>query len=190
MAKYSNFTDPELVAMLNNGDQLAHSEIFERYKAVLYRHAIRIINDQEEVSDIIQELFLTLWQKKGTIVLSTSLSAYLYQAIRNRIFDFIAHQKVANKYLDSLRDFADQGQYITDNTIREKELNAIIEKEISALPVKMREVFDMSRFTDLTYKQIGEHLEISDKTVKRQVYNAVRILRLKINFILAFFPFF
>ncbi|ACU03579.1 RNA polymerase sigma factor [Pedobacter heparinus] len=188
MAKYSKFTDLELVAMLNKGDQLAYTEIFERYKIILYKHAIRLINDQEEVNDIIQELFLTLWQKKGTIILTTSLSSYLYQSVRNRIFDFIAHQKVENNYLDSIRDFALNGQLITEDQIRMKELNIIIEKEISALPERMRKVFEMSRLTDLSYKQIGERLDISDKTVKQQVYNAVKILKLKINYIITILP--
>ncbi|MNX83921.1 ECF RNA polymerase sigma factor SigW [compost metagenome] len=149
-----------------------------------------MINNQEEVNDIIQELFLTLWQKRGSIVLTTSLSGYLYQGVRNRIFDYISHQKVETKYLDSIRDFALNGQMITEDQIRAKELNALIENEISALPYKMRMVFDMSRLTDLSYKQIGEQLRISDKTVKQQVHNAVKILRLKINSLLTVFLIF
>jgi RNA polymerase sigma-70 factor, Bacteroides expansion family 1 len=186
MVTYRALSDTELVALLNKSDQLAYTEIFERYKQLLYRHAFRILNDHEVVNDIIQELFLAIWQKRETLVIHSSLTAYLFQSVRNRIFDWIAHQRVESKYLQSIHDFAEKAGFITDETIRARELNRIIEKEIASLPPKMRTVFDLSRETDLTYKEIGEQLNISDKTVKQQVYNAVKILRLKINSFLFF----
>lgn len=186
MVKHNALTDLELVALLNKGDQLAYTEIFERYKLLLYRHAFHILSDHEAVNDIIQELFLDIWQRHNTLHISSSLTAYLFQSVRNRIFDYIAHKKVENKYLQFIREFAEKGAYITDETIRAKELNLLIEKEIAALPEKMRQVFELSRDTDLSYKQIGEQLNISHKTVKQQVYNAVKILRLKINSFLFF----
>jgi RNA polymerase sigma-70 factor (ECF subfamily) len=88
---------------------------------------------------------------------------------------------VRTHYINSLQDFIDQGVYITDEQIREKELSAQIEKEILCLPQKMREVFELSRNTDMSYKKIGQQLHISDKTVKKQVGNAVKILRLKLG---------
>ena len=70
---------------------------------------------------------------------------------------------------------------MTDETIREKELKGIIEREIASLPAKMRAVFEMSRNENLSYKEIAEELCISDKTVKKQINNAIKILRKKIN---------
>lgn len=189
MTDYSVFNDFELAKLLKEGDQYAYTEIFERYKGLLYKHAYRLLSDQEEANDIIQDLFLTLWQKRAGLNLTTSLSSYLYSAVRNRIFDLISHQKVASKYLDSIKAFVEQGDYITDEQIRSNELSRIIEREIASLPPKMRKVFELSRTGDLSYKEIGQQLNISDKTVKQQAYNAVKILKLKINSYLALFPF-
>ncbi len=189
MANYSEFTDNELAALLKQGDQVAYTEIFERYKIILYKHAFRILNDEEEANDIIQDIFLSIWQKRDTITLKTTLSSYLYGSIRNRVFDLISHQKVASKYMDSIRGFFEDGRYITDEQVRARELSAIIEKEIAALPPKMRRVFELSRQEELSYKDIGAQLNISDKTVKQQVHNAVKILRLKINVFFTVFPF-
>ncbi|MGO4699600.1 RNA polymerase sigma factor, partial [Paenibacillus sp. 2TAB26] len=105
MTDYSEFNDSELANLLKEGNQYAYTEIFERYKGLLYKHAFRLLNDQEEANDIIQDLFLTLWQKKAELNFRTSLSSYLYSAVRNRIFDLISHQKVASKYLDSIKVF-------------------------------------------------------------------------------------
>lgn len=189
MANYSKFTDNELTVLLKQGDGYAYSEIFERYKTILYKHAFRLLNDEDEANDVIQDVFLSIWQKKDALNLKTSLSAYLYGSVRNRIFDMISHQKVVAKYADSIRAYFEAGQYITDEQVRARELAAIIEKEIAALPPKMRMVFELSRREELSYKNIGAQLNISEKTVKQQVHNAVKILRLKINTFLTVFPF-
>jgi len=189
MANYSKFTDQELAALLKEGDQVAYTEIFQRYKALLYKHAFRLLNEEHEVNDLIQDLFLSLWQKRDTIVFKTSLSSYLYSSVRNRIFDLITHKKVVARYIDSIRDFIEQGNYITDEQVRARELAVIIEKEITALPPKMREVFKLSR-EELSYKEIAQVLNISDKTVKKQVHNAVKILKLKVTSLLIIFLLF
>lgn len=136
MALYSKATDQDLIALLKKGDQYAYSEIFERYKVILYKHAFRLLRDQDEANDVIQDLFLTLWQKRNSLIFKSSLSSYLYTSVQNRIFDLIRHQRVVVKYVDSIRDFIEQGQYITDEQVRAKELTTIIEKEIAALPPK------------------------------------------------------
>ena len=180
-SKYAKHTDQKLAALLQQGDEYAYTEIFERYKVLLYKHAYRLSGDEEEANDIISDLFLVLWQKRESLNLQVSLSSYLYGSIRNRVFDLITHQKVITRYLDSIREFIEQGHYETDERIRAKELAEIIEREIAALPPKMREVFELSRSGEFSYKEIGEMLNITEGTVKQQVHNALKTLRLKIH---------
>ena len=81
----------------------------------------------------------------------------------------------------------ESGYTVADHDLREKELAALIEKEIEALPVKMRNVFILHKKEELTYKEIAAKLDITDKTAKQQVYNAVKILKLKISSFLGLF---
>ena len=97
------------------------------------------------------------------------------------ILDLIAHQQVESKYMSSLQDFMTQGVCITDHSIREKQLAALIEKGISDLPPKMKEVFELSRKHKLSHKEIAEKLNLSEQTVKKQVNNALKILRVKLG---------
>ncbi|EDM36271.1 putative RNA polymerase ECF-type sigma factor [Pedobacter sp. BAL39] len=184
---YAKHTDQKLAALLQQGDEYAYTEIFERYKVLLYKHAYRLLGDEDEANDIISDLFLALWQKRESLNLQVSLSSYLYGSIRNRVFDLMTHQKVIVRYLDSIQEFIAQGHYETDERIRAKELAAIIEREIAALPPKMRQVFEFSRMGDLSYKEIGEMLDITEGTVKQQVHNAVKTLRLKIHSFMVLF---
>lgn len=192
MNAYQDYSDLELMTLISEDDDQAFAEIYNRYKGVLYMHAYRILGSEDETKDVLQELFTVLWTKRNSIILKTSLSSYLYGAIRNRIFDVIAHKKVEERYISSLAAFIEEGECVTDHQVRENELAKLIEQEIALLPPKMREVFELSRKRNLSYHEIAEELHISDKTVKKQVSNALHILRgkLDIAFIITVFLLF
>ena len=183
MTLYTTLTDHELVAFLKDGDKTAFTEIYNRYKGLLYIHAYNRLRNQQEADDVVHELFASLWTKREDLFLKTHLSGYLYQAIRNRIIDVISHKKVASAYMISLQHFIDHSEAVTDHLVRENELSALIEKEISALPAKMREVFELSRKANLSHKEIAGKLELSEMTVKKHVNNALKILRSKFGLI-------
>lgn len=174
-------TDSELVSLLKEGDKEAYAEIYNRFKGVLYIHAFRLLQDKEEAKDVVHEIFSRLWTKREQLNFTIGLSAYLYASVRNLIFDQIARKKVESEYLSSLQAFIKEDDYITDHLIREKELVAMIDREIAELPTKMREVFELSRKANLTHRQIAEQLDISEKTVKKQVNNALKTLRVKLG---------
>lgn len=178
---YSSLTDQQLTAMLLNGNEVAYTEIFERYNKLLIKHAYHLLQSSDEAGDLVQDVFLVLWQKRDQLIFKSSLSSYLYISVRNRVFDLLSHQKVVARYAEAIGNFMEQGNSISDANLRERELAEIIEKEIAALPKKMREVFLLSRREELSYKEIGEHLNISDQTAKLQVHNAIKILKLKIS---------
>lgn len=181
MFSYSALSDSDLTELLKNGDAAAYTVIYNRYFDVLYIHAYRKLNYKEEAQDIIHELFAQLWTKRATIEIKSSLASYLYSAVRNKILDLISHQQVESKYMSSLQNFMTQGSCITDYSIREKQLAALIEKGIADLPPKMKEVFELSRKHKLSHKEIADKLNLSEQTVKKQVNNALKILRIKLG---------
>ncbi|WP_256005016.1 RNA polymerase sigma factor [Pedobacter deserti] len=177
MAAYTTYTDQQLLDLIRTGDQAAFTEIYDRYSGILYRYANRWLKDRETIKDVIQELFTVLWTKRETLAVSQNLSGYLYVAVRNAILRKISEEKRADEYSASLQHFIDSGQNITDHKIREAQLRAIIEKEISALPEKMRQIFEMSRTRQMSHDEIARELGISEHTVRTQVKRALRVLR-------------
>jgi len=186
---YKSTSDVELISLLKSGDRLAYTEIYDRYKFVLHTHAYKWMRDREEAMDIIHELFTVLWQKRETIQFNSNLSGYLYVSLRNKIFNTISKRKFESQYIDSLQVFIDRGQCITDHRIRERQLYELIEKEISALPPKMREVFELSRKSNLSHKEIAERLGLSEQTVRKHIQHALRILKSKLGLIIFLFLF-
>lgn len=186
MSVYNKHTDSTLVALLKEDNQRAYTEIFERYSKILVNHAYKLLGDRDQANDVVQDVFLAIWNKRNEIVLTGSLSSYLYKATKNRILNHIAHEKVVSNYADSISNFIENDYVLADSRLREKEMEAIIEKEIALLPEKMREVFLLRKVEELSYDEIALQLNITDKTAKQQVYNSLKILRHKLNSSLGF----
>jgi RNA polymerase sigma-70 factor (ECF subfamily) len=188
MAAYSTLTDIELSNLLRSGDHFAYTEIFNRYNSLLYIHAYRKLHKREEAKDIVQEVFAMLWTRREEFEFKSNLVGFLYTCVHRKILDLFSHQKTVTKYLDFLQLYLKEGKSSADHLIRTKQLSIIIEKEIAALPPKMREVFELSRKKQLSYKEIAVELDISEETVKGHVKNALRILRVRLGlFIFLFF---
>ncbi|EHQ25198.1 RNA polymerase sigma-70 factor [Mucilaginibacter paludis] len=181
MLDVTSIADAELVVLLKEGHRAAFSEIYARYQGLLYIYACKIVKDEDEAEDIVQDIFIYLWSKHSQIQFNSSLSAYLYSAVRYKFFDLLDRKKVRVDYAESLGKFLDTGVAITDEYIREKELANLIEKEIARLPAKMREVFELSRKAHLSHREIAQKLNLSEKTVKNQVNNSLKELRFKLG---------
>lgn len=184
MAAYKTYSDQELAVLLKDGDQNAYTEIYDRYSPLLYRHAYKKLGNVTESSDVIQDVFLTVWSKRSLIDTAENLSGYLYTAVRNNILNLFAHKKVRSKYEDSLGQFAGGDGTVTDYLVREHQMAEMIEREISALPEKMREIFLLSKRQHMKNKEIAELLGISEHTVATQMKRALKQLRGRLGLVL------
>lgn len=180
MNTYSYLPDRELLSLTKEDDKAAFEALYARFWPLLYLYACKLV-DQHEAEDIIQEVFTTIWTKRQELTIETSVSAYLYTAVRYRIFDHFDHKKVRRgHYVESLQQFIDNGACITDEQVRERELQKIMEAAIRQLPAKMRQVFELSRQSFLSQKEIAQQLNISELTVKKQIGNSLKMLRQRV----------
>jgi len=180
MNKDHQLLDSELVMRLKKGSHDAFNQLYKRFFKSLYVHAFKRLGNGEDAIDIVQDLFEFLWSKRYELEIA-NLSAYLYAAVRNRIFTFQLRSDRKNNYLNSLKAFIDKGEFVTDAHVRERELTCLIEREISALPPQMKKVFTMSRTEGLSHKDIAESLGTSEHTVRTQIKRTLKILRARIG---------
>ncbi|PWS32248.1 RNA polymerase sigma factor [Pedobacter paludis] len=181
MNPYTNLSDIELTEKFNGKDTRAFAEIYERYFAALFSHARRMLQDDAQAGDVVQDTFASLLERMGGQTFEGSLSAYLYVSVRNQIISLMRREKTKTKYLDSLKAYFNSGGNPSDQQLLEKEMYSLIESEISKLPEKMRNIFELSRKAHLSYRQIAQLSMVSEGTVKKQVYYALKILRSRIN---------
>jgi len=183
MNEYSSLTDNQLVDLVKSGHERAFAEIYERYWSLIFHHVLKMTGDNDETQDLVQEVFTNLWLQVEHIEAGTNISGYLYVSARNKVINLVRHDKIKKDYLSSLSAFYTNHQHTVLEQLSAKDLSIVIEKEIQNLPRKMREIFELSRKQYRSHKEIAHKLNISDKTVKKQIQNAIKILRLRLNII-------
>jgi RNA polymerase sigma-70 factor (family 1) len=183
MTSYNTLSDSRLTELLKLDDPLAFAAIYDRYFGLLYIHAFNRVRNKEEAKDVVQELFAFLWANHNTIEFRTNLSNYLYTATRNRILNVISRKQLHERCRLKLPEQV-VTPVLTDHLARERQLTEIINKEIQALPAKMRVVFEMSRKYHMTYKEIAGQLDITEQSVRSHVKNALKVLRVKLGIII------
>lgn len=179
MKDYAQYDDIRLIALLRERDTLAYTEIYTRFWPILFRHALRLLRDEEEAIDVVQDIFAVLWEKATVLKLSGTLAGYLYSATRNRVIDRIARHKLEQHYLNSLEDYLKQGTPSADDALIAAELAQRIEQEIAKLPKKMRQIFSMRQQAQHSYREIAESIGTTEGNVKKQLYNAMKLLKSK-----------
>ena len=187
MASLKTVNDQDLAILLKEGNHSAYAELYQRYYHLLFVHAYKRLGDEDHAKDIIQELFTRIWEKRDSFYLKSSFSGYFFTTINNRIIDHFLKEGVKEKYISSFACFLEQEESKADHLVREKQLAAMIDNEIRQLPPKMREIFELSRRDHLSHKEIAKRLSLSEKTIDRQVSNA--LMRLKDKFLLIFIFF-
>lgn len=181
MPNESVLIDHKLVTLLREDDKEAFTKIYQRYWMVMYMHALKMLKSENDARDIVQEIFTSLWLKRQSIDPKVNLAGYLFVATKNKVLDLISHQRIRLNYLGSLSSFAETHNNQVLARIEEKELLQILQQEIERLPAKMKQIFEMRINEHLTYMEIADKLNISDKTVKKQISNAIQVIRPKLR---------
>lgn len=177
----NDVSDAQLTDLLKSGHEEAFTIIYDRYWRIMYAHVYKMLRNEDESKDVIQELFSQLWINAAQIPEQKNLAGYLYVSARNKVLNLIRKNKFHNNYLSSLAEFAEEMSNVTIERIDERDLQAAIEREIQQLPPRMRQVFEMSRKENLSHKEIAERLGTSDETVKKQINKSLKAIRSGLN---------
>jgi RNA polymerase sigma-70 factor (family 1) len=175
---HENLSDNQLTVLLRTGDEEAFAEIYVRYWKVLFYTAHNILQDQENARDIVQNVYVSLWNRRNEVEI-LSLKSYLQQAIRFLVFKTIRAQKQDAIFYARLKEIT--SEIIADNSLIFKEQQELLRKLLRSLPENCQETFRLSREEGFTYKQIASHLEISEKTVEKRLSKSLRHIRRGLN---------
>jgi RNA polymerase sigma-70 factor (ECF subfamily) len=163
---------------LRNGNKSVFEELYRNNYTPLLYFCIRYVENIDEAEEIVQGVFVKLWEKHSEIKITSSLSSYLHRAVQNSALNHLNRRKILNKYVISQNK--DINITFTDphKTLENIEVRQIIMRAILELPEKRREIFELSRFEGMKYKNIAKHLSISVKTVENQMTKALKYLRI------------
>ncbi len=173
-------SEQEIIGAIKEGNERIFEETFRKYYQSLCNYANSILKEMDEAEEVVQNLFLSIWEKRSDLEISISLKSYLYRAVHNHCLNRIKHLKVREEYQQYAVNFYDASYESVSQTVMKNELETKIEEAIKKLPEQCRLIFRMSRFEELKYHEIAEQLELSPKTVENQIGKALKILRVEL----------
>lgn len=160
-------------------------QIFQKYYHPLLLYGLKFVDDENDLHDILQEIFVTVWENKKHKLEEAHLKAYLFNAVRNGCLNYLRHKVVVNKHIESQKitsplfelDFYKSGE----KSLIEKQELEIIYKAINSLSHDYKEVIELSRFEGMKNKEIAQKLQIPERTVETRLYRALSALRKKLT---------
>lgn len=164
-----------LLERLRDGDNRAFDELYNSYKVPALRFCNSILKDTEESENIIQEVFIKIWNRKSTINPELNFTSYLFTIIKNRVFDYLKEVKknefLKEKFWEKVLEYQ-----AVDNEVKEERFIKIKEA-VEGLSEKRKEIIKLNYEEGKSYDEIATQLNISKNTVKNQLVKAKQVIR-------------
>ena len=174
----NKISDETLFINIKESNVLAFDTLFARYYKNLCYYSNKIVSNGEIAEDIVQELFIKIWETREKILIEKFVKAYLYRSIYNRSINYLRDNKNLKNNVSNDLNMATQHSYNNaDNDILYFELESKLFEIINSFPEKQKKVFLLKRFDNFTYKEIAQELDISEKMVEKYLSKATKKLR-------------
>jgi RNA polymerase sigma-70 factor (ECF subfamily) len=167
-----------------NGDLKSFEVIFKQYYAPLVRYGFTILKNTEESEDVVQQVFVTLWQKIEEIEFTISIKSYLYKMVHNHCLNKLKHEQIKQKHATEVLHIQHSLSY---QEHPKNELLKQIDLALESLPEQCGRIFKMSRYDGMKYQEIANELGLSIKTIENQMGKALKIMREKLKDFLPLF---
>ena len=160
-------------------------KLYKLYYPKMFAFAKNYVPANEDAENIVQDVFLILWERKEEIEISFTLTTYLFTLVKNRCLNFLRHKLIEEEYNSQLKEELGFKLYALEtfdySYLSEEELQEVIRRALDTLPERCREVFIKSRIEGLKYKEISDELGISVNTVENQMVTALKKLRVALK---------
>jgi len=170
-----------ILEKLQSGDERFYKSVFYEYYAALTYFANKYVNDLDVSREIVQDLFVKLYERRYSLKIESSFKSYLYKAVFNSCINHINKIAVREHHHQQIK-YQDEEKYVfSEDDLNLSELEHKIYQEIECLPLQCRKIFKMNRFDGMTNADIAEKLNLSKRTVETQISKALKILRHKLS---------
>jgi RNA polymerase sigma-19 factor, ECF subfamily len=176
------YTDETLLDLVAGGDKDAFTMLYRRYWQSLFASAARALRSKTDAADLVQDIFLSIWNRRHELNITGSLAAYLQTSVKYSVIKYIEKNITRRDYLILLTEMLVSYQPPdVESQLQIKELQNVIYSAVEQMPHKMREVYRLSRQHHLSHKEIADRLGISDETVKKHIQHALQIIKTAIK---------
>jgi len=174
--------DESVIEGLKNGDMASFDVIYRTYSKRLFGFVLQIIKNDSDAEEIVQEVFIKIWESRHQIDNFSLFDSYLFTIAYNKTISLIRKRLSEKKYIDHIKSL--QNVTETTGTFDDSEFRILSEQVnffVGQLPSRQREVFTLHRREGLAYREIAEKMNISENTVENHMARALKFLRQKLN---------
>lgn len=177
-----------LITRLRESDKTAFTFIFNQYYKDLVRFAYTYTRQPDTAEELVQDVFLKIWENRSKLFIETSLKSFLVRSVQNRSIDWLRQQKVRSSYANMIIELPLLTGNETENYVLHSDLETAFRKALAKLPQPYAEAFSLNRFEALSYSDIAARMGVSVRTIEVRVGKALFLLHneLKDYFLLAF----
>jgi RNA polymerase sigma-70 factor (family 1) len=176
MSTSADYNEKDLLNALSNSDHAAFETLYCSYKDKLYSFLYNLTDSEVVSQDLVQEIFLNIWQKRTNVKSIENFGGYLFNAVRNHAINSIRSRDRTNRLMTELSQRPDDIVQL-DDLFAARELAAALEQVLQILPLQQRRVFELSRNNGMKYSDIAAHLGISVATVRNHMIQALKKIR-------------
>lgn len=176
MNNFTLYGEDELLEMLSEGNHKAFKELYNRYWRSLLNHAAGTLQSQSEGEEIVQEIFVDLWNKREGLQIR-NLPSYLHTLVRNRCISFIRSKAVERKYQEYYKNLLYKRQQAMVNNSTFTEAQKAFEEELQKLPEKTQMIFKLSNYDGLSVEEIAKQFHCSKKAVEYHLTKSKSFLK-------------
>ena len=173
------------IPLLRKGDKKAYEAVYDEFFGVLYHLCLNYLHDDKVSEELVQDTFMKLWEIRETLNDQINIRNFLYTITKNNCLNYLRNQKISLKHQENMKYLEMQFNYEAleklGNYLQFEELRNKIDEAISKLPAEVIETFKLSRFEELSYREIADQQGISIKTVEARISKALRILRVELK---------
>ncbi|WP_303180973.1 RNA polymerase sigma-70 factor [uncultured Butyricimonas sp.] len=169
---------------IKNGDRKVFETLFRDFYVRLCVYAESILHDNDEAKDIVQQVFVQLWEKRESLTITGTWKSYLYSCVYNASMNLIKHEKVRRDFIDFMRENQEDTESQIEILFQEEQQERLMTKinsAIEGLPPQCKEIFLLSRFSGKKSADIAKILKISTRTVETQLYRSMKHLRMTLK---------
>ena len=174
--------DKALITALKNGSEEAFTSLYHKYCNKVYKFCRLYFTNTSSAEEVVQEVFIKLWDIRSYVNENENLEGLLFIITRNMVFDNTRKNFNESFYQISILAAYDKA-YDIEEELQAKDLKVYIDRLVDELTPRQKEIFCMSRYEHLSYKEIAERLDISPKTVERHINDALKYLKKNIYFL-------
>jgi RNA polymerase sigma-70 factor (ECF subfamily) len=179
--KSDNISDNYLVTKIRDDNKDAFKSLYDRYSKKLYYFSKRYLCSNEEAEELVQSVFISIWEHRQSLDATMSVKSYIYKSAVNYIYNYLKKKAIRANFIKAEMQKGEIHCNLTYDQVFFHDLERSIDSIVETLPSQQQKIFKLNRFQGLTHNEIAKKLDLSVRTVENQVFRALKVIKNKLK---------